>query len=139
MLVWGGSDGEDLADGGLYALSGNASPPASFVQNLDVTQSAGEVHVMWDPVPGATAYDLIKGSLVNLRSSHGDFAFATNTCVADDTPGVEALHNVAPAPGFGFFYLVRPLNCAGNGSYNEGSPAQIGLRDSEIDSSGFCQ
>jgi len=128
----------DGLDNDCDGVTDNAAVPAAFVQNLSLIQVSGATHVSWDPVPDATGYDLILGSLAALLSSGGDFAISTNECVANDTSGTEAVHAAEPAPGSGVYYLVRPLSCGGNGSYNEGS--QTGLRDSEIIASGFgCQ
>ena len=84
----------------------------------------------------ATGYDLAKGDLVTLRSSSGNFALATNECLANDPTTAMLLYSNTPAPGQGFWFLVRGENCGGRGSYDSGAPRQVGLRDAEIAASG---
>ena len=128
----------DGADNDCDGSVDNAAVPASFMTDIEVYNLSGVTHVTWSPVPGATGYDVVKGSLVNLRSSAGNFQASTNACVANDTPQTDVTYPFGPAPGFGFYFLVRPLNCGGNGTFNSGD--QTGLRDSEVIASGFgCQ
>jgi len=79
------------------------------------------------------------GTLVSLSSTQGDFHVSTGACLANDTTATSVQHPANPTVGDGFYYLVRPLNCGGNGSYDSLSPSQIGLRDAEIAASLYCQ
>lgn len=64
-----------------------------------------ETQAFWTPAPEATGYDVALGSIELL----GNYNAATLGCVGDD--------HVVPALGEGFWVLVRPVNCGGNGGY----------------------
>ena len=92
----------------------------------------------WIPVPEAVAYDVGWGDLGTLRST-GDFYFATEGCLTENELGPAAFDPVLPAPGDGYWYLVRGVNCGGAGSYDSMAPEQVGPRDEPIgDSSLDC-
>jgi hypothetical protein len=85
----------------------------------------------WSATPGTTAYDMVKGSLLTLRGTGGDFTHST--CMQNDNPLTEGWDVPVPAPGDGTWYLVRPVNaCSGNGSFDGPSPPQQGDRDAEL-------
>jgi hypothetical protein len=67
-----------------------------------------------------------------LRSSSGDFTAGVGGCLADQATETGAAHEAVPESGDGFWYLVRPVNCGGNGTYDSGAPGQVGSRDAEI-------
>ncbi len=87
--------------------------------------------IVWTASSDATVYDVVGGSLAILRSSGGDFTQATDTCHADDVMATELALDVELLPGAGRWFLVRSVNCAGNGTYDAG-PSQVGQRDAEI-------
>ena len=91
--------------------------------------------VSWTGVPEAAAYDLVRGSLGMLHGSGGDFMTSTQACLANDQVASSYLDPVAPPVGNGFWYLVRGVSCGGAGTYDSIGGAQIGSRDSEINSS----
>ena len=99
-------------------------------------KSGTDARLTWQSSVGATGYDLVKGDLVMLRSSTGNFALATNDCLANDPTTTMLLYSNTPTPGQGFWFLVRGENCGGKGSYDSGAPRQVGLRDAEIAASG---
>ena len=86
----------------------------------------------WSATATAGAYDLVRGSIGILRATAGDFAAATQECLANDTSATSFVHAPDPAPAQGHWYLVRPVNCAGPGTYDSGAPSQAGSRDGEI-------
>jgi len=92
----------------------------------------GIAHLQWTSVGGATGYDIARGSLALLSSSHGNFTTATKDCLES------ALHANAyddddpAAAGDGFWYLIRPVSCGGHGTYDSGAPSQTGQRDAEM-------
>lgn len=92
----------------------------------------GTATASWPAVPGATRYDAVRGSVALLRSTGGDFAIATDQCLADDSASAFFTDAAIPAAGNAFWYLVRPENCGGFGSYQEGVATQVGFRDPSI-------
>ena len=86
----------------------------------------------WTTDPAAAGYDVVRGKLLVLRSTSGDFAEATTTCLADDTMDSSLEDPWPPPPGKVRFYLVRRVNSAGRGTYDSGGPGQQADRDGEI-------
>jgi hypothetical protein len=94
--------------------------------------SATTARLSWPAVPVATGYDIVRGSVVALRSSGGNFTTSTINCLGNNLAATTADDTSAVPVGQGFWYLVRAESCGGNASYNSGSPSQIGSRDAEI-------
>jgi hypothetical protein len=118
---------------GNFARWGNAPPTGS--PTLALADSESGTELSWTALSGAGGYDLVRGDLAILRSSGGDFTAATQECVADDTTATSQVFAPSPAPGAGFWFLVRGANCSARGSYDSGVGSQVGSRDSEIDAS----
>jgi hypothetical protein len=132
MIVWGGSPW--TRSGGRYCYDACYVAAPTDVPSVLITQPVHQVaHLAWSPVPDANAYDIVRGSLLDLHASHGDYAFSTNHCVANDFSG-HALDDGTFTPvGVGVFYLMRAVGCAGPGPYDDLSDAaQVGSRDAEI-------
>ncbi len=88
--------------------------------------------------PGIT-YDVVRGDLGLLRSTAGDFEQATVECLANNEPGNLVDFAESPPTGEGFWFLVRMVTPAGNGTYDEPSGSQAGSRDAGIDAAaGGC-
>ena len=102
---------------------------------MSLSGTGSATTLSWTALTGATAYDLVAGGLLSLRSSAGDFNTSTEACLADDTPLASATDGTIPALGDGRWYLVRGLSCGGNGTYDSGDSGQVGGRDSEINAS----
>lgn len=108
---------------------GGPTPPPSFVLGAALTSTL----LTWEAEPDATAYDVVFGDLIALRSGGGDFTAATSGCVVAETPLLEADHTgLVPAPGGGFWFLVRGDRCATPGSFDELSPKLVEPRNEEI-------
>jgi len=90
-------------------------------------------HVSWPALSGATGYDVVRGSLNTLRTSGGNFATATTTCLGDNQTPTGVDDAGAITVGTGFFYLVRGTSCSGSGTYNTTSPKQIASRDAGVE------
>ncbi len=90
--------------------------------------------ITWPARAHAVGYDILTGDLGLLRDTGGDFGAAVSACLGDDVAETEIGHAAIPAPGQGFFYLVRPVVSAENvGSYDvEGKSGQFGDRDAPI-------
>src|SRR5437899_4447637 len=84
--------------------------------------SAGDVNRdgFGDPLTGATAYDVVMGDAGILDSTGGDFTQATLRCLANDWTSTSFLDTHLPSSGQILWYLVRPVNCGGHGTYDEG-------------------
>ena len=90
----------------------------------------------WSTASGATAYDVVFGNLETLARTRGDFTAATMGCAADNYTLASLLAAKTLGPGQGIWFLVRGVNCSGSGSYDTGSPFQLGSRDDGIRASG---
>lgn len=87
----------------------------------------------WDPVTGASSYDVVKGDLGLLRSSAGDFTTSILTCLEDNSLDASSKDDLNPSSGQGFYYLTRSFGCGQNGTYDDGTEA--GPRDAEVGAS----
>ncbi|MBP7149665.1 MAG: FG-GAP repeat protein [Acidobacteria bacterium] len=90
----------------------------------------------WNPNATAEGYDVVRGRLPELLATGGDFAAATELCLANDVTGDVVSDPATPAPGSGSWYLVRAVNFLGAGSYDELGQGAVGPRDPEIGASG---
>jgi len=89
----------------------------------------------WMPVAAATGYDVFRGILSGLHASDGDFSQAPGSCLDDDTADTFIDDTDIPPLSDAFWYIIRPTNCGGSGSYEGGGAAQEGPRDTEADAS----
>lgn len=117
-------DCDSAVDDGIVAPDGR---PA-----LRVARTGETADLTWTTVVGADAYDAVRGDLGLLRGTAGDFSAATDACLADDRAATWLADPAVPSLGGGVWYLVRPVNCAGAGTYDTASAAQSGSRDVEI-------
>jgi N-acetylneuraminic acid mutarotase len=119
----------------LLVDEGIAAPVA--VPTAELHRIAGDqVQVSWAAVPDATAYDVVWGDLNALRTGGGDFASSTVACVTNDNAATTVQHatgSTEPA-----WYLVRPVNCGGHGTYSTGVSKEAPGRDVEIAASGHA-
>ena len=111
----------------------NILAPAGSPTVAGLKLGAG-TYLKWNARPDATASDVVRGSLIALRSSGGDFA--TAACLANDQPTNQLESTDLPLVGDGSWYLVRSVNCAGVGTYDDGASSQVSPRDAEINASG---
>jgi hypothetical protein len=112
---------------GAWAVPG---PVAGLVLSESLA-NPGILSLSWDPLSAqagpAVTYDLVRGSLLALRS--GSFE---NVCLADDVPGAKfSGPQPEPPTDEGFWYMVRGANACGVGTY-EPLPGQQGMRDTAI-------
>ncbi|MEW5806367.1 MAG: CRTAC1 family protein [Acidobacteriota bacterium] len=98
--------------------------------------SSDKSTITWDPVSGAESYDIVKGDLNSLRSSHGDFSSSLTGCVENDSADTQTFDDSQPPAGEGFYYLARFEHSGGKKStYDVCSTYQKGARDAEINAS----
>jgi len=93
----------------------------------------------WTELHTAIAYDVVRGDLRTLHDTDGDFTSATEECLAENDVSSPLDYNGVPAPGEGFWFLVRGVDPSGNMTYDSLFPSQVGTRDDEIDAAvGAC-
>jgi PKD repeat protein len=113
------------------AVCAHSGPPGALAS---LRLLADRTTLTWSPVAAAVQYDVYKGNLASLRTSHGDFGTAALGCVENDGADTTAADPAIPLPNQAFLYLVRAANCAGQtGTWNEGG-AQLAPRDPTIES-----
>jgi len=98
---------------------------------------AADGSLKWAPEASASAYDVVKGDLLLLASSGGDFTASLLSCLEDDGADTAALDISLPASGEGFYYLVRAA-APSAGTYDCGCAAQTASRDPGIAASGLA-
>jgi N-acetylneuraminic acid mutarotase len=111
------------------------APAPTGVPNLTVSQVGTDASMSWSTVSNTTGYDVLRGDLQSLLGSGGDFTTAIRACLANDSTATSMAATDTPPAGGGSFYLVRGINCGGNGTYDSGSSSQVGSRDSGINAS----
>ncbi len=92
-----------------------------------------KTRIIWTTTPGGTSYDVVKGDLLLLVSSEGDFTSSLLDCLENDSSDTEAFDMIDPPVGEGYYYLVRTFGCSQNGTYDDGT--EVSPRDSEINAS----
>jgi hypothetical protein len=105
-----------------------------------VTKLAGNVaRITWQPVGNGYYWrDVVRGGVVLLSVTGGDFTVATGVCLVNDSEGHWADDPGIPPAGDGYWYLVRTEQhegCPSPGpmmSYNTAYGGQTGDRDYEI-------
>ena len=95
----------------------------------------GPDDVSWDPMAGATGYDVVSGDVGVLRQTHGDFAVATSACVANDQASTWVPSGAAPAPGNAIWFLAREVEGGAADTYDSSDAGQVGSRDAGISAS----
>ena len=102
----------------------------------DVTVDAASLTC--DPVADSTGYDLLYGHLGDPDGTPFTAA-ATLGCLSSAAPAGIVPFLADPAPGEGFWFVVRARGCAGPASYDSGDAEQSGSRDAELDAApGGC-
>jgi hypothetical protein len=90
----------------------------------------------WSAVAAHPGFDVVSGSLNDLRNTGGDFAVATKRCLADNQVAATLiLPGISTEPGNQWF-LVRAVNCGASGTYDSLGTAQVAPRDAGIAASG---
>jgi len=120
----------DGLDNDCDGVTDNAAPP---VDGPALNLSGEELS--WDPVAGATGYDLVRGNLVGLAEL--GLAATVGGCLYDDEPATLVNDSEPPLSDGGFWYLVRSTNCGGSSSYGAGDPTLPQTRDEAIAASGL--
>jgi spore coat protein A len=96
--------------------------------------SVETTRLWWGRIGSATGYDVVRGSLLDLRTTGGDFSdpLTTELCLGNDLATTFVNNPGEPAAGQGYWFLVRDAA----GSYDTGVPSQVAPRDAGIAASG---
>lgn len=89
----------------------------------------------WNTGLLADRYDVLKGDLMTLRSSGGDFNLSLLSCLEENSTDIQSIDSIEAGPGEGFYYLIRAQANCKDGTYNTDQSSQTEDRDSEIESS----
>jgi hypothetical protein len=103
---------------------------------LVVARENGDALLSWSLPSGAESYDVMRGDLLALAGSGGDFSVAALDCLAHDLIGPPLVVAGDPEPGQGHWFAVRGRFCDHPGSYDTGSSSQTSTRDPGIEASG---
>jgi hypothetical protein len=108
------------------------------VPEIELGSDHVDLVISWSAVPDSDGYDVFQGSLTDLRTSGGDFSTSTSDCRAEDhaTTDYQQALTVGTAADF---FLVRAMNCGGNGTCNSEGLAQAADRDAGMAGSGTCE
>jgi hypothetical protein len=110
--------------------TGNAK--AAFNQTIRVDDAG----VSW---PATATVDLVRGNLVALRASGGNYTGTVSTCLANNVTAAAVADGSSPGPGGATYYLVRPTVapfCNQTPGYTTNHPREAAGRDAEIAASG---
>jgi len=100
----------------------------------DINVNATSIY--WSAEPAVDAHDVVWGSLRALWDSRGDFSTAVTGCLANDMAGDWAPLSVGdPAPGDGFFFLLRDVEAGLPDSFDSGLLTQAAPSDDLIGAS----
>jgi len=104
---------QDSCDPATGCATAPLGPPGEIA---GLTFASDKQTVSWSAAAAAFAYDVARGGLTALPVGSGP-----DVCLGG-SPGTSATDAEEPAPGAGYWYLVRGTNtCAGAGSYGEAS------------------
>ena len=122
--------------------AGNAKGP--FDQAIKVDKVAlltaepdSNTTVNW---AASRSYDLVRGDLIALRASSGNYNGPVTACVGNNGSGTSVADATSPgAAGTGLFYLARPITaqfCNEIPSYSTNNAKETAGRDAEINADG---
>jgi hypothetical protein len=121
---------------GAFKLNGCATCPLVGPPSLSVDRGTGGLDLSWSATANAGVYDVVEGALSTLRDTGGDFMSATARCLSHNLPATSLqVEEADPAPGQGFWYIVRGVSNGCLGTFDEPGSSQSGSRDDEINSS----
>lgn len=132
LFVWDSSGNQQtgLAVGGsletvdVVPLGGNRcsyTPESRLVLGLEVRRTAGATELSWTELGPGSVYDLVSGTLADLRS---DGSSPQVECLVDDTAALFYNDTGSLESGAGLFYLLRAGKACSGGGYGTDSSGQ---------------
>lgn len=105
-----------------------SSPPVpTGSPDVRLGKLGSDTELSWSSVDG-TGYDVPWGDVGTLRTTQS-FSTSVEGCLGNNSTFTTAAHGSTPTSGNVYWYLVRPVNCGGAGTYGTTK------RDQEIPSS----
>jgi len=105
---------------------------------IELAKDTSDLVISWSVVEDSDGYDVFQGSLTDLLTSSGDYSTATDGCLTQNQVETSFQQSLSTGTSVDFF-LVRAVNCGGNGTSDSGGPGQAGSRGPGLESSGTCQ
>jgi hypothetical protein len=96
--------------------------PPTGGPRIELMKDSTDLRIFWGAVANADGYDVFAGALFDLLASGGDFSQLTD-CLAEDQPGT-SYERALDASRVPEYYLVRAVNCGGNGTADTTGPGQ---------------
>ena len=103
----------DACYGGVCAGEGVPSPE-EVDDGVRVAQSNGIATISWNPAPGATAFEVLRGLVSALPVGPGG---NDEVCLDQGLVGTSTTDAADPDPGEGFWYVIRGTNSCGKGPH----------------------
>jgi len=102
--------------------------------DLDVMMLAIDGDLLhWSALAGSSgSYDLVRGDLLELARTGGEYSAATVECLASGQAEWSLLYPPNPNPGEGYWFVVRDST----DTYDTDAASQVGSRDAGIAASG---
>ena len=92
---------------------GTPVPPPGLVDGVRLAQGSGTTSISWDPLPGATTSDVVRGLLSGFPVGPGG---GDEDCF-DNLSGTSTNDPADPISGDGYWYLVRGESACGVGAW----------------------
>ena len=118
-----------------WAVGDGGSIVFRQVPSVEITLDGEEID--WQPWPGATVYDVVRGDLVQLRNTDGNFEPSTLECFSENLLTTTVAHGADPGAGEAFWFVVRVVADGDNMTYDSESFRQFAGRDTGIAGSGM--
>ena len=94
--------------------NGGTSIGPADVSNVRVTKNGGLSQISWNSTVSAASYDVVRGAIASLPVGPGG---GDENCLGSGVAGTTVSDATNPAPGQGFFYLIRGKAACGSGPY----------------------
>ena len=101
----------------------------------ELMMDADQRTLTWQPAAAALSYVVLRGDLLTLLDTGGDFAASVSTCLESGETDLVAVDRRPPPKGGGLYYLVGGTGyCGEMGTYDSGGTSQAASRDPGLQS-----